>query len=212
MFMYSEISIQLLKIHPKNTDYFSELPDEKYQEIKQSIAAHGIRDPLKVLSDYIVIAGHQRLRIAKELGIEKVPVVVLDISAEEAEYLLIADNEERRQGDDNPMRKARRAEYLKQYWNVREGSTNPKGTTVPRKGHNVPYGKTLADVAEAIGETEKGVKRLLKLNDLIAPLQALVSADKLTPTAAHIPWPFCRKRSKRNCSVSWVIPVSAGFP
>jgi ParB/RepB/Spo0J family partition protein len=204
MFMYSEISIQLLKIHPKNTDYFSELPDEKYQEIKQSIMTHGIRDPLKVLLDYTVIAGHQRLRIAKELGIEKVPVVVLDISAEETEYLLIADNEERRQGDDNPMRKAMRAKFLKEYWSIDRGR--------PSKLVNYSPIKTFDDVAEAVGEDRENLKKLLKLNDLIAPLQALVSADKLTPTAAHIPWPFCRKRSKRNCSVSWVIPVSAGFP
>lgn len=175
--MYSEISIWLLQVHPKNSDYFAELPSEKYEEIKQSITTHGIRDPLKVLSDYTIVAGHQRLRIAKELGFEKVPVIVLDIAPEEAEYLLIADNEERRQGDDNPMRKARRAEFLKQYWSIREGRPSKLDKKYPVK--------TLDDVAEVIGEERSNLKKLLKLNDLIPSLQALVSTGSLTQTAAY---------------------------
>jgi ParB family chromosome partitioning protein len=45
--------------------------------------------------------------------------------------------------------------------------------------------KTLQDVAKAIGEDERTTKRLLKLNDLIEPLQKLVSVQKLSQTAAH---------------------------
>ncbi|WP_449240367.1 hypothetical protein [Desulfoscipio gibsoniae] len=44
------------------------------------------------------------------------PVEVKDVSPEEAEYLLIADNEERRQNDDDPVKKAKRAKFLKEYW------------------------------------------------------------------------------------------------
>ncbi len=179
----NEVPISLLKPHPKNQDYYDDLSAEKYQEIKRSIEAHGIRDPLKVTPDYTVIAGHQRLRIARELGFEKVPVVILDVTPEEAEYLLIADNEERRQGDgDNPMKKARRAEFLKQYWGVREGRLAKPGTP---EGHFGLQVKTLADVAEAVGESETTLKRLLKLNDLIPELQQLVSQAKLSQTAAY---------------------------
>jgi len=175
----NQVPIYLLKPHPKNTDYYDDLPVEKYREIKKSIETHGIRDPLKVTPDYTIIAGHQRLRIAKELGFEKVPVVILDVTPEESEYLLIADNEERRQGNsDNPMKKAKRAEFLKRYWNVREGR--------PEKlGKNSPVFKTLDDVAEAVGESRENLKKLLKLNDLISPLQELVSQGRLSQTAAH---------------------------
>ncbi len=178
VFFVNEVPISLLKPHPKNADYYDDLPDEKYQEVKRSIEAHGIRDPLKVTPNYTVIAGHQRLKIAKELGFEKVPVVILDVTPEEAEYLLIADNEERRQGDgDNPMKKARRAKFLKEYWDVRQG----------KKRQNVveSSGKSILDVAEAIGEDERTTQRLLKLNDLIPNLQTLVANGKLTQTAAH---------------------------
>lgn len=168
------VDIHRLKPHPKNADYFADITGDKYEEIKHSIEAHGIRDPLKVLPDFTIVAGHQRWRIAKELGIEQVPCTVVDVSSEEAEYLLIADNEERRGDDDNPMRKAKRAEFLKEYWGVKQG----------KKGQNVPI-KTTADIGQTIGEDERTTKRLLKLNALITPLQNLVSSGKLGTTAAE---------------------------
>jgi|GEM_PF-2691638 len=175
----SLVPTKLLKAHPKNLSYYNNLTGEKYEELKRSIQVHGIRDPLKVLPDYTVIAGHQRLIIAIELGMEKVPVTILDLSSEEAEYLLIADNEERRQGDDDPMKVARRAKFLKEYWDIKRISGRER-----LKGQNVPS-KTINDIANTIGEDERTTKRLLKLNDLILPLQNLVSVGKLNKTAGE---------------------------
>lgn len=196
--MQSRVNPKLLKPHPKNDEYYSPLPKEKYEEIKRSIAFNGIRDPIKVLSDYTVIAGHQRLKIALELGLESVPVEVLDISPEEAEYLLIADNHERRQADDDPIRKARRAEFLAKYWDIRWGGARNikdqkdtmQNSEKEARGQNVllkdSENKTLKDIARAIGEKEeRTVKRLLKLNELIPELQHLVSKGKLGTTAAE---------------------------
>ena len=146
--MISSIEVKRLKEHPKNKDYFADVQGEKYEEIKRSIEINGIRDPLKVLPDFTVVAGHQRWRIAKELGIEKVPCMIVDVEPEEAEYLLIADNVERRGDDNDPMRKAKRAEFLKTHWGVKQG----------KKGQNVPI-KTMADVGQAIGEDERTTKR-----------------------------------------------------
>lgn len=175
------VPVDLLKPHSKNEEYFSRPTEEEYQRIKRSIEAEGIRDPLKVTPDYTVVAGHLRLEIAKELGFDRVPVEIVDGDEEYLEYLLVADNEERRVCRD-PMKKARRAEFLARYWGVRQGSLAKPGTP---EGHFVPQVKTLADVAEAVGESEKGLKRLLKLNDLIPELQALVSTGRLGTTAAE---------------------------
>lgn len=172
------VSIHLLKIHPKNSEYYSDLPPEKYEEMKNSIKANGIRDPLKVLPGYTIIAGHQRFKIAQELGLEKVPVVIIDISPKEAEYLLIADNEERRQDNNDQIKKARRAKFLKEYWGVKNGGDRK---SVPQNGEL----KTSTDVAEAVGTTAKHLNRLLKLNDLIPELQELVSSNKLGATVAE---------------------------
>lgn len=168
------VSIDKLKPHPKNGFYFSDVTGEKYEEIKRSIATHGIRDPLKVTPDYIIISGHQRWRIAKDLGLTHVPVEVLDVDEREAEYLLIAENVERRgEAESDPVKKARIAEFLKEYWGVRQG----------KKRQNVVF-KTIDDVAEFLGEDVRTIQRLLRLNDLIPEIQTLVSNGKLGTEAA----------------------------
>lgn len=172
--------VDRLKPHPRNSEFFADLSGEKYAELKRSIETHGIRDPLKILPDGTVIAGHQRLRIAKELGMEQVPVVIYDVDPLEAEYLLIADNEERRGSDEDPIRKAKRAAFLKEYWGVRVGLNQ-----YSRVNQNGEPTKTSKDIAEAVGTDAAHLSRLLKLNDLIPELQALVSAKKLGTTAAE---------------------------
>lgn len=108
------------------------------------------------------------------------PITIMDVSPEEAEYLLVADNEERRQADDDPMKKSRRAAFLKEYWGVRKGGDRKS------KGQNgLLIFRSINDVAEAIGEDERTTKRLLKLNDLIPEIQTLVFSGKLGTTAAE---------------------------
>lgn len=169
------IETNKLKEHHKNGYYFTDIEGEKYEEVKRSIETHGIRDPIKVTRDYTVISGHQRLRIARDLGLTHVPYDMLDVDENEAEYLLIAENVERRgQAETDPIKKARIAKFLKEYWGVREGRPSKLGQN-----------GTVSDISEVIGETERTTKRLLKLNDLIPQLQSLVSSRKLGTTAAE---------------------------
>ncbi|MFF2890765.1 ParB/RepB/Spo0J family partition protein [Paenibacillus sp. NPDC057967] len=162
--------------HPRNDFYFSELPPERYADIKRSIETDGIRDPLKVTLDLMILAGHQRYHIAQDLGLANVPVVMVDVTGDDAEYQLIADNTERRgEAETDPIRKARIAAFLRDYWGIKRGGDRAKGQNVPLK--------TIDDIAGEIGESGRATKRILKLNDLIPPLQALVSSGELGPLA-----------------------------
>jgi ParB family chromosome partitioning protein len=183
----NEVPISLLKPHPKNAEYFSPPSEEEYEALKHSIASEGVRDPLKVTLDYTVVAGHVRLEIAKELGLEKVPVQIVDGDPDYLEYLLIADNDERRVCRD-PIKKAKRAEFLKRYWGIRRGGTGTNQyagkNSEMLKEKNSPL-KTLDDVAREVGEDVANLKKLLKLNDLIPELQQFVSQGRLSQTAAY---------------------------
>jgi len=98
----------------------------------------------------------------------------------EAEYLLIAENTERRgEAETDPIKKARIAQFLKEYWGIRDFGNNKKFD-----GQNVQQ-KTMQDVGNAIGESHKQTQRLIKLNDLIPELQQLVSEGKLGTTAGE---------------------------
>lgn len=182
------VPVEALKPHPKQAELFSDLGPEKREELKRSIAAHGIRDPIKILPDYTIIAGHQRWQVARELGLKTVPVEILDLPPEEAEYLLVADNTERRGEERDPIKKAKQAELLARYWGVREGSCGKRIQKLENlEGKICPQTirKTLGDVAEAIGENLRTTKNLLSLNSLIPELQAMVSAGTLKQSAAY---------------------------
>ena len=57
-------------------------PEWQVEQIKNSIVAFGFNDPIAVWEDIaghlIIVEGHGRLMAAKELGMEKVPVIRLD--------------------------------------------------------------------------------------------------------------------------------------
>jgi ParB family chromosome partitioning protein len=160
------ISIDKLNPHPKNGYYFTDIDGEKYEEVKRSIATYGIRDALKITTNYTIISGHQRFRIAKDLGLTEVPVIIMDVDEWEAEYLLIAENVERRgEAETDPIKKARIAKFLKEYWGVRTGRGGDR-----RSKDIMSIEKTTSDIAEMLGETEKTTQRLIKLNDLIPEL------------------------------------------
>ena len=73
-----------------------QLTKEQHNQLKDSIQRFGLVDPLIVNKnkdrDNILVGGHQRLRIAKELGIKKVPCVEVDLSLDQEKELNIRLN------------------------------------------------------------------------------------------------------------------------
>ena len=67
--------------------------EDQVAQIAASIAEFGFTNPILAGSDGIIVAGHGRLAAAQKLGLEQVPVVVLDhLSATQRRALVIADN------------------------------------------------------------------------------------------------------------------------
>ena len=67
--------------------------DDQVAQIAASIAEFGFTNPILAGSDGVIVAGHGRLAAAQKLGLEVVPVVVLDhLSPTQRRALVIADN------------------------------------------------------------------------------------------------------------------------
>lgn len=66
--------------------------DEAVGAVAKSISEYGFNSPIVVDKRHVIIAGHTRHRAAQVLGLDEVPVVVLDISEEKAKEYRIADN------------------------------------------------------------------------------------------------------------------------
>ena len=78
--------------------------------LTRSIATFGVVDPvLARRGDRRVIAGHQRLIAARRAGLTTVPVILLDLSAEDARLLNVARNRIGGEWDADPARHADRA-------------------------------------------------------------------------------------------------------
>ncbi len=92
-----EVEVDRLKSSPLNK--FIAVSTEKHQEMLESIKKDGIIVPLQVrpikdTSDYEILAGHNRTTIAKEIGLETVPVIVCDVDDVEAIKIIYATNQE----------------------------------------------------------------------------------------------------------------------
>lgn len=66
--------------------------DPEYQSIKNSIETFGRVVPLVVNKDLVVISGHQRLQVLKDLGDTEVDVVILDVDKDNERILNVALN------------------------------------------------------------------------------------------------------------------------
>ncbi|MEE1006646.1 MAG: ParB N-terminal domain-containing protein, partial [Acutalibacteraceae bacterium] len=67
--------------------------DGAVEAVAKSIDEFGFKVPIVVDSDYVIIAGHTRLKAAERLGLKSVPVVIADdLTEEQARAFRLADN------------------------------------------------------------------------------------------------------------------------
>lgn len=87
---------KILKNHLQPRDNYDE---KAIEELKQSIKEKGILQPLVVRTtangSYEVVAGQRRLLAARSLGLEKIPVLVKDVSDNELLVLALVENIQR---------------------------------------------------------------------------------------------------------------------
>jgi len=79
-----------LRPDPANPRRISE---EELESLTRSISEFGMIDPIIVRKkDKVVIGGHQRLIVARKLGLKQVPVVLMDLSEDQSHVLNLALN------------------------------------------------------------------------------------------------------------------------
>src|SRR5215510_2358776 len=68
--------ISRLKNHPLQKTMFGDLPDAELRALAEDMRANKQKDPVEILPDGTVLAGHQRIRAARLLGWAEVDVVI----------------------------------------------------------------------------------------------------------------------------------------
>lgn len=91
-FVMERVDIKLLKPHPRN---YQEHPDDQLDHIIKSIEAHGFYRNIVVARDNTILAGHGVVKAATKMGKKRIPVIRLDIDADDPRALKVmtSDNE-----------------------------------------------------------------------------------------------------------------------
>jgi len=134
------------------------MDESSLQELAASIRQHGMMQPIVVrplsADRYEIIAGERRFRAAKLAGLDEVPVMLRDVSDQNALAMALIENIQRE--DLNPLEEAQ---------------------AIRRLLDEFQY--THEQASEAIGRSRSATSNLLRLLNLAAPVQTMLLAGDL---------------------------------
>ena len=149
--------------------------EEKEQFLK-SIKAQGTIEPLIVRplseSEYEVISGHRRMEICKELGMEKIPVIVRNLTDEQAVSMMVDANLHREN-----ILPSERAFVYKMKWEAAKKSERTLSQPATRiRNDDV--------IAQSFGIGKDTLHRYIRLTYLIPELLSMVDEVRIALTPA----------------------------
>lgn len=167
-----EISIDLIdgfEGHP-----FSVKDDEDMQKLLQSIAERGVLVPCLARQNgerYELISGHRRKAACESLGISTLPVIVKDMTREEAIITMVDSNVQREHI--LPSEKA-------MAYKMKMDALTHQGKTSRQVGEKW----SVTQVSEATNDSERQVQRYIRLIYLNKPLLDMVDEGRIAFTPA----------------------------
>jgi len=147
------VNVQNNSLQPR-TNY----DNEKLEELKVSIKEKGVLQPILVREkngQYEVVAGERRLRAARALGLNEVPVIVKSLTDQEALVIALVENIQREEL--NPIEEAEAFKRLID-----------------------DYQYTQEMVAQAVGKDRATVANLLRLLKLPESIQKMVYKGRIS--------------------------------
>jgi len=174
--------LPIYKVEPNPDQPRQDFDEEELQTLADSIAVHGIIQPLTVRElpsgYYQIIAGERRWRAARLAGLSDVPVVVIEADDKKAMELALIENLQRQ--DLNPVEEALGYQTL-----INE------------------YGLTQEEAAARVGKSRPSVANALRLLNLPAAILEHVRAGRLS--AGHARAVLALKSEKKQTEATQKI-------
>lgn len=152
------ISIAIDKLQPGKNQPRRAIQPEALNELAESIRSQGIIQPLIIRPldtfKFEIIAGERRWRAAQIAGVDTVPVIIRQISDEDALAIGLIENIQRE--NLNPIEEAIALERLCREFNL-----------------------THSEIATIIGKSRATISNLLRLLSLPAPIQDMLTEAQL---------------------------------
>ncbi|MCI7648608.1 MAG: ParB/RepB/Spo0J family partition protein [Oscillospiraceae bacterium] len=160
----SAVKLKIMDIEPNRDQPRKIFDEDALAELADSIAKHGVIQPLLVRpmpdGSYQLVAGERRWRASRMAGLSEVPVVIKELSDDEAMALALIENLQRE--DLNAIEEAQGIKALMDTLSL-----------------------TQDEAAERVGKSRPAVANALRLLKLPDSVIALVSDGKLSPGHAR---------------------------
>ena len=160
----SAVKLKLTDIEPNKGQPRKKFDEAALSELAQSIEKHGVIQPLLVrpLADgsYQLVAGERRWRASRMAGLTEVPVVIRELSDEDAMALSLIENLQRE--DLDPIEEAEGYRTLMEAFHL-----------------------TQEEAAVRVGKSRPAVANLMRLLALPGEVRTMVSEGTLSPGHAR---------------------------
>lgn len=163
-------NIPLRELHPFKDHPFRVQNDEEMKRMIESIKKVGAITPAvarPINGGYEIISGHRRLAAYQELGLETMPVIVRDMTDDEAVIAMVDANLQR-----ETVLPSEKAFAFK----MKLDAIKHQGVTSAQVGQKL---LSVEKVAEDAGESRNQIKRYIRLTYLIPELLAMVDDGKI---------------------------------
>ena len=164
-----EISVRDLHSFKKHP--FQVKDDESLQALCDSIREYGIRSPLLARptdDGFEIVSGHRRKAAALRLGLDRLPVLVRNMSDDEAVILMVDSNIQR----ENLLPSEKAFAYKMKL----DALKHQGKATSSQVGTKLRSDDLLAD---SVGESRMQIQRYIRLTNLAKPILDMVDAQRI---------------------------------
>ena len=170
------LDVPINELFPFQNHPFKVLDDEKMAQTVESVRENGILVPIMVRErpegGYEVISGHRRRHAAEIVGLEKVPIIIRNLTDDEAVIAMVDSNLQRE--EILPSEKA--YAYKMKMDALKHQGKRSSDATCSQVGNKA---KTAISVGEAAGDSKNQVYRYIRLTELLPELLDLVDQKKI---------------------------------
>lgn len=169
-------SISILDLVPFKNHPFKVVDDEAMLRTTESIAQYGVLTPIiaRPLEDggYEIISGHRRVHAAEAAGLDEVPVIVRDMTDDEATVLMVDSNLQR-----ESILPSERAFAYKMKLEAMKHQGSRSDLTSSQVGTKLRTDQVMAD---ELGESRNQIQRFIRLTNLIPDLLEMVDQKQIS--------------------------------
>ena len=165
-----EISVR--DLHSFKNHPFQVKDDDSLKALCDSIREYGVLSPLlaRTTDDgFEIVSGHRRKTAALRLGLDRLPVLVRDMSDDEAVILMVDSNIQREN-----LLPSEKAFAYKMKLDALKHQGKREDNTCAKVGH-----KSRDIIAEEVGEARETIRRYIRLTNLAKPILDMVDQQRI---------------------------------